>query len=129
MLYPEIVLELDRRPLIFATYKKLAGGDAGLTPKRNTFETPPPGAGLETVIWAMPAAAISLAVTCAVSGLPLTKVVASALPSHVTVAFGAKPEPVNVSEKAAPPAVALNGEKEIKDGTELPAGGTWVVGP
>jgi len=44
-LYPEIVLSAK-----FEAYKKLAAGDAGFTPKRNTFEAPPPGAGLETVI-------------------------------------------------------------------------------
>ena len=54
--------------------------------------------------------------------ITVDKGVASALPFHVAVAFGAKPEPVSVSGKPAPPAVALKGENETKDGTRLVTG-------
>ena len=56
-------------------------------------EVPPPGAGLETVIAAVPADATSPAAIDARSSVELTKVVARTEPFQRTVEAGTKPEP------------------------------------
>ena len=73
------------------------------------FEAPPLVAATETL--AVPAAVISLAGICAVSCVPLTKVVVRLLPFQRTVAPLRKPEPVTVKVKPAPPAMAAFGVK------------------
>jgi hypothetical protein len=76
------------------------------------FEVPPPGAGLNTVTRAVPAAAILVAGIVAVSWVALTNVVVRLLPFHCTTEPRTKPEPNTVSVKPTPPAVALAGDRE-----------------
>ena len=72
-----------------------------------------------TVTLAGPAAAMRLAGTWAVNCVALTKVVVSALPFHWTTAPEAKPVPLTVRVKAAPPAVAPLGLSEEITGPPL----------
>src|SRR4051812_30686070 len=61
------------------------------------LDTPPPGAGLKTVIGKLPAVVRSLAGIVGVSGVELTKVVGRAEPlNRTTDTPGAKPEPFTV---------------------------------
>ncbi len=62
---------------------------------------------------------MSAAVMEAVSWLLLTKVVVRLVPFHRTTELELKLEPLTVNVKAAPPAVALDGEIEIAVGTGL----------
>jgi mRNA-degrading endonuclease toxin of MazEF toxin-antitoxin module len=82
-------------------------------------DVPPPGEGFTTVTEAVPGVAMSLAEIAAVNFVPLTKVVVRALPFHCTTELVTKFVPVTVSVKAAPPAVALEGESEVAVGTGL----------
>src|ERR1019366_4448164 len=61
------------------------------------------GPVLETVILAVPGAAIKAADTCAVNCVALTPVVGSATPFHATVASERKLLPLTVSVKSGPP--------------------------
>ena len=84
----------------------------GVTSKKATLETPPPGAGLDTVTEAVPGAAISAALRAAVSCPLLTKFVVLALPFQFTTDPETKPAPFTVRVNAEPPggtAVGLNG--------------------
>jgi hypothetical protein len=78
-----------------------------LTVKDAADEVPPESV---TVMLAVPALAMSLAGTAAVSCVGLTYVVVSAVPFQFTVAPETKFVPVTVSVKAAPPAVIVEGE-------------------
>ena len=82
-------------------------------------DVPPPGAGLVTVTVAVPAVAISAAVIAAVNSVALTKVVVLAAPLNFTTDVDTMPIPLTVSVKAAPPAVALVGEREVAVGAGL----------
>ena len=82
-------------------------------------EVPPPGAGLKTVTWAAPTAAIRLAGTCAVSCVAEINVVMRFVPFQLTTEMGMKLVPFTVSANAAPPAVAVLGDIELRDGTGL----------
>ena len=82
-------------------------------------DVPPPGAGLVTVTVAVPAVAISAAVIAAVNCVALTKVVVLAAPLNFTTDVDTKPVPFTVRVKAAPPAVALVGEREVSVGAGL----------
>lgn len=76
---------------------------------RATFEVPPPGAGLVTVMLAIPAEAMSVVVIVAVSWVELTKVVIRAEPLQFTVRVN-----------AAPPGAAAAGTKgRLRKGTGL----------
>src|SRR5205823_1965610 len=66
-------------------------------------DVPPPGAGVNTVIEAVPWLAMSAAGMLAVSCVALTNVVVRAAPFQRTVEAGTKPLPVTVSVRAAPP--------------------------
>lgn len=90
--------------------------------KDSAVEVPPPGAGLTTVTGAVPTAVISAARMAAVNWLALTKVVTRLDPFHWTVAPFTKFEPFTVSVKFAPPAVALDGEREVSVGIGLELG-------
>jgi hypothetical protein len=68
---------------------------------------PPPGAGVNTVMLAVPAVAMLAAGTVAVNCVLLTNVVASALPFQLMLLPLTKLVPVAVSVKAVPPALAL----------------------
>jgi hypothetical protein len=87
--------------------------------KVNPLDVPPPGVGFTTVTDAVPAVAMSLAGTEAVSFVPLTYFVASPVPFHCTVELETKFVPVTVRVNAAPPAVALEGESEVAPGFGL----------
>ena len=84
-------------------------------------EVPPPGAGLNTVTWPVPAVPISAAVIAACSCVPLTNVVVRLLPFHLTIEPLRNPVPFIVRVKAAVPAVALDGDSELIVGTALVA--------
>src|SRR5262249_39656000 len=77
------------------------------TEKKITFETPPPGAGLETVIDTVPMVATSEAGIDAVNCALLTNVVDRGLPFQFTTDVGANPAPliviVNPAEPGATP--------------------------
>jgi len=84
----------------------------------NAFDVPL-GAGFVTVTLAVPAVAISAAVIAAVNWVALTKVVVLAAPLNFTTDVDTKPVPFTVKVKAAPPAVALVGEREVSVGDGL----------
>jgi hypothetical protein len=89
--------------------------------KGELAEVPPPGAGLKTATWAVPADVMSAAVTAACNCVALTNVVVRFAPFHWTTELLMNPLPLTVSVKAAPPAVALVGEIEVIAGTGLGA--------
>ena len=82
-------------------------------------EVPPPGAGLVTVMLTDPVAVISLAGTWAVIVVPLTKLVVSAVPFHLTIELARKLVPFRFKVKVAPPTSALVGESEVTVGIGL----------
>jgi len=95
------------------------GPETALIVKDRLPDVPPPGAGLVTVTVAVPAVAISAAVIAAVNFVALTKVVVLAAPLNFTTDVGTKPVPLTVRVKAAPPAVALAGDREVAVGAGL----------
>ena len=99
--------------------KVSAGPETALMVKDRVADVPPPGAGLVTVTFAVPAVAISVAVTAAVNWVALTNVVVLAAPLNFTTDVDTKPVPFTVKVKAAPPAVALVGEREVSVGAGL----------
>src|SRR5206468_3297226 len=80
-------------------------------------DVPPPGIGLNTVIWADPAMAMSIAEMAARSSVLLTNVVVRSEPFQCTTDRATKFVPLTVSVNAAPPAVALLGESAPSTGT------------
>jgi len=82
-------------------------------------DVPPPGAGFVTVTVAVPAVAISAAVIAAVNCVALMKVVVLVAPLNFTTDVATKPVPLTVRVKAALPAVALIGEREVAVGAGL----------
>ena len=90
-----------------------------LMEKLSVLEVPPPGAGLDTLTFAVPADAMSAAVIVAVSCVTPTKLVVRDWPFHSTLDPFTKFVPFTVNVKAAPPAVALVGESEVAVGTGL----------
>jgi hypothetical protein len=93
-------------------FSDVAVGDGLLIVNVSGLEVPPPGAGVITVTVAVPAVAMSAAVTAACKLVLETKVVVRALPFHWTVEEDTKLLPVTVSVNAAPPAVAEPGFSE-----------------
>jgi len=89
--------------------------------KLSAPETPPPGAGVETVTIAIPPVAVSAAVTAACKLVVETNVVVRAVPFHCTVDEDTKLLPVTVSVNAAPPAMDELGFKDpiARDGLGL----------
>ena len=83
----------------------------------DTFDVPPPGVGLNTVILAVPATATNVALTDAVNCVALTKVVTNAVPFQLMTEPLIKFVPVMVSVNAGSPAVTLAGEMEDTTGT------------
>ena len=96
-----------------------AGADAGLMGKPTWPEVPPPGAGLKTVTYAVPAEAISVARIAAVAWVAETTVVVRSAPFHRTLEPETKPVPLTVRVNPAPPAVADEGESEVMEGVGL----------
>src|SRR3989440_7744882 len=85
-------------------------------------EVPPPGAGVTTATWAVPAVGISAVEMAARSWVLLTKVVGWVAPFHCTTEAATKLPPVTVRVKSTPPAVALFGASELSAGVGLTAG-------
>ncbi len=71
--------------------------------KATALDVPPPGAGVNTVIWAVPAAAMSEAGIAALSRVAETYVVVRVAPVHWITESETKPVPFTVSVNAAPP--------------------------
>src|SRR5437879_6289798 len=95
------------------------GGVPAPIRKVSVPETPPPGAGLLTLILAVPAAVTFDAGTLACNCVCERKVVASALPFHSTVDPAVKFWPFTVMVKAVLPGVALEGDTQIAAGAGL----------
>jgi hypothetical protein len=77
--------------------------------KKTTFEAPPPGAGLETVIEVVLALAKSDDRMAAVNCVLLTNVVTRGLPFQFTVDPATNPAPFTVRANPAPPGLMLVG--------------------
>jgi hypothetical protein len=97
---------------------ELSVGTGLLIVNDTAFDTPL-GAGFVTVTVAVPAVAISAAVIAAVNFVVLTNVVVLVAPLNFTTDVDTKPVPFTVRVKAAPPAVALVGEREVSVGAGL----------
>jgi len=95
-------------------------GTGLLIAKIRAFEVPPPGAGVNTVTDAVPAAAMSAAAIEAVSWVADTYVVVRLVPFHWIVELDAKLLPLTVSVKAVPPAVPDEGLRLVIAGTGAP---------
>ena len=80
---------------------------------------PPPGAGVKTVIAAVPAVAMLAAETTVVNCDELLKLVVSATPFHCMTDPLTKLLPVTVSVKLADPATTLVGDIDTDTGTGL----------
>lgn len=87
--------------------------------KGQEFEVPPPGAGLTTVIDAVPAVVTSAAGTVAVSCVEETKVVARPEPFQLAVEVETKLLPFTVNVNKALPAAVELGLSELIVGTGL----------
>ena len=88
----------------------------GLTANITIFDVPPPGAGVTTCTWLMPADDRSPAVSKASKFVEFTKVVVRAATLIVTTELGTKPTPVNAIVVAALPAFAETGLNEVRLG-------------
>lgn len=82
-------------------------------------EVPPPGVGLNTVTVAVPAEAILVAGTVAVTLVAETYVVVRLVPFHLTTEEEIKLLPFTVKVNEDPPAAAEVGLKEVAAGTGL----------
>jgi hypothetical protein len=87
--------------------------------KVKPLEAPPPGAGLKTVTWAVPAVAMSAAEREACNWPALTYVVVRLDPFQFTTDPLTNPDPLTVRVNAAPPTVVAVGDREVIDGTGL----------
>ena len=97
---------------------ELMVGTALLIVNETAFDVPP-DPGFVMVTGAVPAVAISAAVIAAVSCVAFTNVVVLAAPLNFTTDVDTKPVPFTVRVKAALPAVALDGEREVSVGAGL----------
>src|SRR5580692_1916326 len=102
------------------------GAEAVLIVNDTEPDVPPPGAGFVTVTGAVPAVAISAAVMAAANCVALTNVVVLVAPLNFTSDVDTKPVPFTVRVKAAPPAVALVGEREVSVGAGLLMAKVWA---
>src|ERR1022692_1259531 len=82
--------------------------------------------GVDTVTVTVAIAAMSAAAICALSWVPLTKVVVRAAPFHSTVEFEPKLLPKTISVKAAPLTTAPIGDKELIVGFRLMTAGNRI---
>ena len=87
--------------------------------KATVFEVPPPGVGLTTVTFALPAVVRLEAGTIAVSCEALTYVVVNLAPSQLKVEPGTKSLPDTVNVKSPLPLAALVGDIDVIDGSGL----------
>src|SRR5215475_5011572 len=90
-----------------------------LTANINSFDTPPPGAGLKTVIFTSPAVSRSVEGIFALTSVALTTVVGRGLPFHCTTEPAMKLDPVTVSVNGSSPAIAEEGFNAVIAGTGL----------
>ena len=86
------------------------------------LEGPPPGPGLTTATFSVPATEMSSAEICAVTCWAFTNVVCRALPFHCTDEPDIKFEPSTLNVNADPPRVAVLGEIFEMAGTGLDTG-------
>src|SRR5579863_2280360 len=88
--------------------------------KNTTFEVPPPGGGLVTVMEAVPALATSVVVMVALSRLLEITSVSRDEPFQFTTAEEAKPVPPTVSVNSGLPGWVLTGDSAwLRNGTGL----------
>src|SRR5690242_19262727 len=97
----------------------------GLIAKLTALETVV--SGFDTVMLAVPTAAIRLAGTAALKSVALENVVESGEPFHCTVAPERKPVPVTARVKAGPPAVVELGASDVIAGGAGAAGRLWMA--
>ena len=90
-----------------------------LIEKVAVLDVPPPGAGLKTVTFAVPAVAMSVAGMLAVSRVSLTYVVVRSLPFQRRTEPLTKFVPLTVRANAEPPAMALAGLRLVIVGAGL----------
>ena len=110
-------------PAKFGLSVVIAGiGFALVIVKVTAFEFPPTGAGFDTVMTALPGAAMSLAGIVAVSSVALVDVVGRSAPFQRTTEADIKPVPVIVRLNAPLPAVAEPGLSPLMVGTGLLTG-------
>ena len=117
-----VILSVNPAPptvAVAGTIAVSAGDEAALIVNDTEPDVPPPGAGFVTVTGAVPAVAISAAVIAAVNCVAFTNVVVLAAPLNFTTDVETNPVPFTVRVKAAPPAVALVGEREVSVGAGL----------
>ena len=122
MLFRSVILSVNPAPptvAVAGTIAVSAGDEAALIVNDTEPDVPPPGAGFVTVTGAVPAVAISAAVIAAVNCVAFTNVVVLAAPLNFTTDVETNPVPFTVRVKAAPPAVALVGEREVSVGAGL----------
>ena len=91
-------------PLVIdvAGLRLVVAGSGLLNVRVLALEMPPTGTGVDTVIWALPADAMSVAGIAAVNFVAETKVVVRPNPPHCTTDRLTKRLPVTVRVKAAP---------------------------
>jgi hypothetical protein len=87
--------------------------------KTSVFDNPPPGAGFETCIVAVPTPVTSAARIAAVKVVALTNVVTRFDPFHCTVELDKNPEPDTVNVKLLLPAPSVEGEMPVIAGVGL----------
>ena len=103
-----------------ATFVELTLIDGGgLMVNGSAPEVPPPGAGVKTVICAVPAVATSAAVIAACSCVELTNVVVRSAPFHRTFDDDVKLLPLTVNVKADAPANVRSGAIDVAAGPGL----------
>jgi hypothetical protein len=100
--------------------KEVRVGTGLLKVNVTALDSPPAGAGLETVTSAVPAVTMSLAGIAACNWVLLTKIVGRSLLFQRTTDAETKPLPVTVRLKPAEPAVMLEGDKEVSAGFGFP---------
>jgi hypothetical protein len=98
---------------------ELMAGTGLLTVNVFAFDVPPPGGAFTTLTKAVPAVSMSDSGTVALSRVLLTKVVVKTELFQCTFEPETKCDPVTVSVKAGPSAVALLGEIELITGAGL----------
>ncbi len=94
----------------------ITGAGLLMVKTRAVGDCPPPGAGLDTLTKAAPAAATSAARTEAVSIVEEMKPVSRFWPFQSTVAPCTKPEPITVMPKSRSPTVACAGLRPVTSG-------------
>jgi hypothetical protein len=116
-----VTLRVNELPVATTGFGEMLETDGtGLfTVSVNAPETPPPGAGLETVTDKYAPTATSEAEIVADNWVPLIKVVGCEAPFTCTTDVGTKLAPVRVSVKLELPARTLAGEMPESDGRGL----------